>query len=196
MKKTFFFFLLVATAFLAGAQKKTPNPYRNFPLLVGVQFHALSEPLKDSKSAFANLGFFAGTEVSLNGKSNWVQQLTVAWQHNKAAGNSLMVYTQTAWRPAIAAGIYSEIKLGVGRYFNQKPFDSYEQKDGVWKKNEHGGKWMTMIPVGISIGYQPKSPKTMISPFVTYQVYAAGKYNPSAPIITNQLIQAGSRIHF
>ena len=55
---------------------------------------------------------------------------------------------------------------------------------------------MAMIPVGVSIGYQRYSAGRYIAPFISYQAFAAGKYNPSAPIITNQLIQAGSRIHF
>ena len=106
-----------------------------------------------------------------------------------------MLYTQSAWRPTIAGGFYTEIKAGVGAYYNTHPTAAYKMNNGEWVK-DNAGKWMTMIPIGVSIGYQQYSASRYIAPFISYQVFAAGQYNPSAPIITNQLIQAGSRIHF
>lgn len=196
MRKLLLSITILLAAILADAQPKAPKTYRNFPLVAGVQFHSLSQPLKDLKSAFSNTGVFAGTELSLNGKSTWVQQFTVGWQNNRDAGNGIMLYTQTAWRPNIGAGFYTEVKAGIGSFYNSHPTHSYRSENGAWIKEKRSGQWMTMIPVGVSAGYQRYAPTPFIAPFISYQVFAAGKYNPSAPIITNQLIQAGSRIYF
>lgn len=177
------------------AQTDSQKSYRNFPIIVMVQFHNLSMPFKDMKSNFSNIGFGIGTELSYNGKSNWVQQFNATWHHNKKVGNGILLYSQAAWRPNIASGVYSEVKAGAGYMYAFRPVESYKQTNGVWEPVKHRGKGMFTLPVGISLGYQSYSEKTYISPFITYQFLLISGYNQSVPLIPETLIQVGSRIH-
>ncbi|HNV28733.1 MAG TPA: hypothetical protein PKJ83_06345 [Cyclobacteriaceae bacterium] len=175
--------------------QETQNAYRNFPIIVMVQFHNLSMPFKDMKSNFSNVGFGLGTELSYNGKSNWVQQVSATWHHNKTVGNGILLYSQAAWRPNIASGVYTELKAGAGYMYAFRPVESFEQKSGTWESVGHKGKGMLTIPLGISLGYQSYSSKTYISPFISYQFMLISGYNQSIPLVPETLIQVGSRIH-
>lgn len=185
--------ICLATSLLA--QTDVQNGYRNFPIIVMVQFHNLSMPFKDMKSNFSNIGFGLGTELSYNGKSNWVQQINATWHHNKTVGNGIFVYSQAAWRPNIASGVYSEVKAGAGYMYAFRPVESYKQSNGVWESQGSKGKGMLALPVGISLGYQSYSDKTYISPFISYQFLLISGYNQSIPLVPETLIQVGSRIH-
>ncbi|WP_247232041.1 hypothetical protein [Telluribacter sp. SYSU D00476] len=187
-------FLLWATTY-ALAQEKTAPTNRSLPLMVGVQFHSLALPLRDVKTSFSNVGVFVGTELLLNRKSTLVQQLSVGWQSNRSVGSGMMVMTQTAWRPRIVGAFYTELKAGVGGWYIHHPTDSWRPANGEWVQARNSGKWLPLIPVGISVGLNP-SRGLPISPFISYQLFVAGHYNPSAPLVPNQLLQAGSRIHF
>lgn len=178
------------------AQSDSQNRYRNFPIIVMVQFHNLSMPFKDLKSNFSNIGFGLGTELSYNGKSNWVQQFNVTWHHNKTVGNGIFLYSQAAWRPNISNGVYSEVKAGAGYLYSFRPVTSYKQSKGVWESAANKGKGMLAVPVGISLGYQSYSDKTYISQFISYQFLLISGYNQSIPLVPETLIQVGSRIHF
>jgi hypothetical protein len=193
-KITFVFFGL-CLAITGLAQSDTQNRYRNFPIMVMVQFHNLSMPFKDMKSNFSNIGFGLGTELSYNGKSNWVQQISATWHRNKTVGNGILFYTQAAWRPTIGSGVYSELKAGAGYMYAFHPVESYRQKNGEWESVGRKGKGMFTLPVGISLGYQSYSEKTYISPFITYQFLLISGYNQSIPLVPETLIQVGSRIH-
>jgi hypothetical protein len=186
--------ICLATSLLA--QTDAQNGYRNFPIIVMVQFHNLSMPFKDMKSNFSNIGFGLGTELSYNGKSNWVQQFNATWHHNKTVGNGIFFYSQAAWRPNIASGVYSEVKAGAGYMYAFRPVESYKQSNGVWESQGNKGKGMLALPVGISLGYQSYSEKTYISPFISYQFLLISGYNQSIPLVPETLIQIGSRIHF
>ncbi len=194
-KITFVFFAL-CMAFTVHAQSDTQNSYRNFPIIVMVQFHNLSMPFKDMKSNFSNIGFGLGTELSYNGKSNWVQQFSATWHRNKTVGNGILLYSQAAWRPTIGSGIYSELKAGAGYMYAFRPVESFSQNNGKWESADRKGKGMFTLPVGISLGYQSFSEKTYISPFITYQFLLISGYNQSIPLVPETLIQVGSRIHF
>jgi hypothetical protein len=183
---------------LAGslrAQPDTQKDYRNFPIIVMVQFHNLSMPFKDMKSNFSSIGFGLGTELSYNGKSNWVQQVSATWHHNKTVGNGILLYSQAVWRPTIASGVYTELKAGAGYMYAFRPVESYKQNNGVWEATGNKGKGMFTLPVGISLGYQSYSSKTYISPFISYQFLLISGYNQSIPLVPETLIQLGSRIH-
>lgn len=177
------------------AQTDSQKSYRNFPIIVMVQFHNLSMPFKDMKSNFSNIGFGLGTELSYNGKSNWVQQFSATWHHNKTVGNGILLYSQAAWRPNIGSGVYSEVKAGVGYMYAFHPVESYKQNNGTWESVDRKGKGMFTLPVGISLGYQSYSEKTYISPFISYQFLLISGYNQSIPLVPETLIQVGSRIH-
>jgi hypothetical protein len=182
---------------LAGSllAQETQNAYRNFPIIIMVQFHNLSMPFKDMTSNFSNVGFGLGTELSYNGKSNLVQQFSATWHHNKTVGNGILLYSQAAWRPNIASGMYTEIKAGAGYMYAFRPVESYRQKNGVWESVGHQGKGMLAIPLGISLGYSSPSAKTYVSPFISYQFLLISGYNQSIPLVPETLIQVGSRIH-
>lgn len=177
------------------AQTDSQKSYRNFPIIVMVQFHNLSMPFKDMKSNFSNIGFGLGTELSYNGKSNWVQQFSATWHHNKTVGNGILLYSQAAWRPNIGSGVYSEVKAGAGYMYAFHPVESYKQNNGNWESVDRKGKGMFTLPVGISLGYQSYSEKTYISPFISYQFLLISGYNQSIPLVPETLIQVGSRIH-
>ena len=178
------------------AQTDTQKDYRHFPIIVMVQFHNLSMPFKDMKSNFSNIGLGFGTELSYNGKSNWVQQVSAMWHHNKTVGNGIMLYSQAAWRPTISSGVYTELKAGAGYMYAFRPVESYKQNNGVWEVTGNKGKGMFTLPVGISVGYQSYSDKTYVSPFISYQFLLISGYNQSIPLVPETLIQVGSRIHF
>lgn len=178
------------------AQPEHPKNYRNFPLVVSIQFHNLSLPFKDIKSNFSNIGLGLGTEWSLNGRHNWAQQINLVWLRNKAVGSGLFFYSQSAWRPAIASDFYTEIKIGAGYFYAFRPVKSFRQENGVWKPVGHKGKGMLAIPIGLSAGLNPFSQNTYISPFAGYQFLVLSGYNKSIPIIPETLIQIGSSIHF
>jgi hypothetical protein len=183
-------------AFSLQAQSDSPYNYRNFPVVVTLQFHSLTLPFRDMKFNFSNVGFGLGTEVSLNGKHNWAQQLSAIWYRNKAVGNGLFFYTQTAWRPGEQPGVYGEIKAGAGYLVSFRPVQSYKPANGAWVSAGRKGKGMLTIPVGISGGYDPGSSQTYLSPFISYQFLLLSGYSKSIPIVPETLIQAGSRIHF
>lgn len=183
-------------AFFAKAQTAKPKNYRNYPIVVTLQFHSLALPFRDIKSNFSNMGIGLGTEVSHNGKHNWAQQVSGVWYRNKAAGNGLLFYTQTAWRPTITQGIYSEVKAGIGYLYSFRPVESFKPVNGNWVSVGHKGKGMLALPVGLSIGYNKYSSGTYFSPFVSYQCMLVHKYNKSIPLVPETLIQMGSRIHF
>lgn len=189
--------MLAAVLFTHAArgQSKPAKTYRNFPIVFSVQFHSLSYPLKDLKTNFKNVGVGIGTEIALGSKHNWAQQFQLSWYNNRQAGNGILLYTQSAWRPTIVAHIYTELKAGFGYLYSFRPVISYEEKNGEWVSVGHRGKWLFTVPVGFSLGYNNYSAKTYVAPFASYQLLLSANYNKSVPIITNSLFQVGARIH-
>ena len=178
--------------FLNAQDKKT---YRNFPIILSVQFHSLAMPFQNITSNFSNIGLGLGTEISYNGKHNWAQQISAIWYRNKEAGNGMLFYTQTAWRPTIVSGVYTEVKAGLGYLYAFRPVQSFKQVTGNWVSVGHKGKGMLALPVGISIGYNRYSPGTWFSPFISYQWLVVNGYNKSVPLVPETIIQPGSGIH-
>jgi hypothetical protein len=181
--------------FQATAQDKVDHPYRNFPVILSIQFHSLSLPFKHLESNFSNVGIGIGTEVSYNGKQNWVQQFNFVWYRNKNIGNGILLNTQTVWRPTIVDNFYGEVKAGVGYSYSFRPVESFRPAQGGWRSVGHKGKGMLALITGISAGYNNYSAATYASPFVSYQFLVLRDYNKSIPIVPETLIQVGSRIH-
>lgn len=183
-------------AFCLQAQTGDINDhFRNFPIVLTIQFHSLSLPFKDFKSNFSNIGFGLGTEVGLNRKHTWVQQVSAVWYCNKAVGNGLLLYTQTAWRPNLFSNVFTEVKAGVGYLYAFRPVTSYKQVNGTWETVGRKGKGMLALPLGVSIGYHaPYSGKYLFSPFASYQFLILNGYNKSIPVVPETLFQVGSRI--
>lgn len=196
IKKLLKLCLCAALASPACGQHNPPKAYRNFPLIVTIQFHSLSLPFRDLTSNFSNIGIGLGTEVSHNGKQNWVQQFNVAWYRNKTVGNGLLLSTQTVWRPTISGSFYTEIKAGLGYHYSFRPVKSFKPVNGTWVAVGHKGKGFLAIPVGVSAGYNKYTAGTYYSPFISYQVLVLKGYNKSVPIVPETLLQAGARIHF
>ena len=196
MKKKTLLFVL-ACCWLAGAtaQSGDAKAYRNFPIIVSLQFHSLSMPFKDFKSNFSNMGIGLGTELSFNGRQNWVQQVNAVWYRNKTIGNGLFLYTQTAWRPKVVDHFYTEIKLGAGYLMSFRPVEAFQYQEGLWRPAGHKAKGLLALPIGISLGYDQYKPDTYFSPFVSYQFMLVNGYNQSIPLVPETLFQIGSRIH-
>jgi hypothetical protein len=182
-------------ALSASAQEESPKAYSNFPIIVTVQFHALSLPFKNLKSNFRNVGIGLGTEVSHNGKQNWITQFGMLWYRNKAVGNGWLLYTQTGWRPTLAGDVYTELKAGVGYLIASRPVQSWKPVEDRWENAGRKGKGMFTIPVGISAGVNTGSGNTLVSPFVSYQFMIVNGYSTSIPIVPQTLIQTGARVH-
>ncbi|MDX2301474.1 MAG: hypothetical protein NW226_01685 [Microscillaceae bacterium] len=197
MKKLIFipFIGLILFMQMASAQTDQPKDYRNFPIIVTLQFHSLTTPFRNLKSNFRNIGIGIGTEVSYFDSPNWVQQFNILWYHNKAVGNGLMLYTQAAWRPELFAFTYGEIKAGLGCLISNRPSKSFIKNNGHWISVGRKGKAMLTLPVGISLGYQDYSEQTYLSPFISYQVMLLKGYNQTIPIVPESLLQIGTRIH-
>ena len=177
------------------AQHEPVKTYRNFPIILTLQFHSLSLPFKNFGSNFSNVGFGAGTEFSYSGKQDWVQQFHLGWIHNKNVGNRLLMYTQTTWRPTLGGNVYGEIKAGVGYAVAYRPVESFRQENDKWVSVAHSGKGMLMIPVAASIGYNNYKEDLYASPFISYQLFALKGYSKSIPLVPEQMFQIGSRVH-
>jgi hypothetical protein len=196
MSKKTLLLAFVPLAVFGQVAAQSEKEYRNFPLVISLQFHALSLPFRDLKSNLGNVGVVLGTEVSHNGGHDWAQQFSVLWIRNRAVGNGILIHTQTAWRPTIGAGVYTEVKAGAGYLYAFRPTESYRPVNGTWVGVGHKGKGMLAVPVGVSIGYNKYSSETYVSPFVSYQFVVLSGYNKSIPIVPETLLQVGSRIHF
>jgi len=187
--------LLSLTISQAQTTEDSNKDYRNFPLIVSVQFQNFSMPFKDLGSNFSHVGIALGTEVSLNGKQNWAQQFQVGYYLNKEAGNGFFTYTQTVYRPTIYKHFFAEVKAGVGWQRVFHPVDAYEFQNGTWT-SVTGGKSQLIVPLGISVGYNDYSTNTYVAPFISYQVIPSLFYDETIPLNFYSLFQIGTRIHF
>ena len=198
MKKSILFFasLLTSIASIRAQDGQAPvKNYRNFPLIVSVQFQNLAYPFHDIKSNFGHVGFALGTEVSYNGKQNWVQQFQAGYFLNKDAGNGFFAMTQAVYRPTVFEHFYPEVKAGIGWQRTFHPVEAYEFVDGSYVTKK-GGKSQLIVPLGITIGYSKYKEDTYVSPFISYQVIPALFYNDGIPLNFYSLFQLGTRIHF
>jgi len=197
MKKNIqWLWVAILFAHSAAGQNDSGKTYRNFPLVVSLQFHALSFPFKDMKANFRNIGIGIGTEIALGSTHTWAQQFQLVAYRNKQVGSGIILYTQSAWRPTIVSYIYTELKTGFGVTYNFRPVKSFQQINGGWVSVGHKGKFMLTVPLGVSLGYNKFSKNTYVAPFVSYQILANTNYAKGIPVITNSLYQLGSQIHF
>jgi hypothetical protein len=198
MKKNFLIYSLMILSQTVSQAQDSDQPdrgYRNFPLIVSLQFQNFALPFHDLTSNFTHVGISLGTEVSLNGKQNWAQQLQAGYYLNKEMGNGFFTYTQTVYRPTVFKHFYPEVKVGIGWQRAFHPVDAYVFDIGIWTRDA-GGKSQLIVPVGISIGYNDYRATTYASPFITYQVIPALFYDDVLPLNFYSLFQVGTRIHF
>lgn len=198
MKNNFFKLLLLVllpAVLYAQDAADSGKDYRNFPLIISVQFQNFALPFHDLKSNFTHVGIALGTEVSLNGKQNWAQQFQAGFYLNSEAGNGFFTCTQMVYRPTVFQHFFPEIKAGIGWQRVFHPVETYQFENGNWVSTA-GGKSQLIVPLGISVGYNDYSPKTYLSPFVSYQVIPALFYAKDLPLSFYSLFQVGTRIHF
>jgi hypothetical protein len=197
--KTFLLSLFLVLTLQSYSQGQTADnsekDYRNFPLIVSIQFQNFALPLKDLGSNFSNVGFAIGTEVSLNGKQNWAQQFQAGYYFNRDAGNGFFTYTQTVYRPTLFNDFYAEVKFGLGWQRVFHAVDAYVYENGNYVSTA-GGKSQLIVPLGISLGYNDYKQNTYAAPFISYQVIPALFYNDGIPLNFYSLFQVGTRIHF
>ena len=196
MKKILIFCICICFLGGANAQKPSIAGHRNFPVILSLRFHSISMPFKNLGSNFSNVGIGLGTEVSYNGRQNWVQQFMISWQRNAPAGNSLLLSTQTVWRSDFVDNFFTEFKAGIGYSYSFRPVPSYKQENGKWVAAGHRGKGMLAIPLGVGAGYNKYSNNTYFSPFAGYQLVLLKNYSKSIPLVPETVIEAGTRIHF
>ena len=181
---------------VAYPQEKSGKDFRNFPIVITLQFHSLAMPFKDIGSHFKNIGFGIGTEVSHNGSNDWVQQFGIIRYRNKALGNGWLFSTTTAWRPWLGEPVYGEVRIGIGYLLASKPSANWIQKDGKWISAGKKGKGMLAIPAGIGLGFHDlQDDKTYVSPFMGYQVNFLKGYSKDLPLVPETLLQTGAGIH-
>jgi hypothetical protein len=187
-------FIALAPFLNSLGQENRNRSYRNFPLIITVQFHALALPFKDLIANFSNPGIGVGTEFSYNGNQNWVQQFSAIWYRNRNTGNGIMWTTQIVWRPTLSGNLFTEIKVGIGYHYSFRPVESYNQKNAAWLRVGHKGKSMFVYPVGVSVGYNNYTGSTAASPFISYQFLLLTGYNKSIPLVPETLLQVGTRV--
>ena len=175
------FFWLLLPAFSFAQSEVADTDYRNFPIIVSLQFHNFALPFHDLGSNFMHVGISLGTEVSFNGKQNWVQQFQAGYYLNKEMGNGFFTYTQTVFRPTVFSNFYPEIKAGIGWQRTFHPVDAYKFEDGSYVPTP-GGKSQLIVPLGVSVGYNKYSEQTYLSPFVSFQVVPSLFYNDGIPL--------------
>ncbi|MFD1141926.1 hypothetical protein ACFQ4C_12435 [Larkinella insperata] len=199
MIKSFLFNLLLylLTSLLpvtAQPGSSAERPKRDWPLVVSLQFQSVSMPFRDLKSTFSNIGISLGTEVAYNRRGNLLQQVQVGFFRNANAGNGLFIHTQAAYRPRFGP-VYTEVKAGLGYQLAFHPNTTLRFRNGEWQPANQVGKGMLLVPVGVSLGYRGLKTRPTFEPFVSYQFFVLQGYNPDVPLLPNQLIQVGSRIH-
>ena len=192
MKYYVLIFIASIGAFNALGQERQQR--YDFPITVTLYFPALAMPFRNLDLNFRNIGAGLGTEVTLNHDGTWVQQLHLAWLRNRNAGNALLVYSQTAWRPDIGSNGFGEIKAGVAYVYATTASSSFQSSKGDWHSTGHKGKGMFGLPVGMALGYHGYQANTRYSPFLGYQFMILTKYNKTVPIMPITLIQTGVSI--
>jgi len=177
---------------MAKAQPEATGP-ADFPIMLSVQFHALSMPFKNLGANLRNVGIGIGTAVHYGGSPHWQQQVQLVWYRNKAVGNGLLLYTQAAWRPGIGNDGFAEVKAGVGYLLSFRPVPVYSQQGGVWVSHGKAPKGMLAVPVGIGAAVAAQG-QSSLAPFVNYQLMLVSGYNSSVPLVPQTLLQVGTYI--
>lgn len=191
------FFLTLLWLEEGHAQKPgRSRQYDNFPIVLGIQFHSIGKPFHRMADIFSNPGFTIGTEVGLGSSHTWAQTFQLGWYRNRNAGNGLMVYTQSVYRPYLAGNSFAEVKAGFGWLRTKLPSRGLAMGDGKWTSPGRFTKNMLMIPAGIGLGYNGWNNSTYVAPTISYQGFLSGVYNQSFPILWNSLLQGQTRIHF
>ena len=164
------------------------------PIVLTIQFHAMTVPFHNFKANFKNIGIGIGTELNFSKASKFHQSFSVLWYRNQALGNGLLVNTQIVWRPSIGNTGYGELRLGPGYLFSKRPIKSYQYQNGDWITVGKKGKGLFNVLAGVAGGYRNTVGNYEYSPFAAYQIMAVGAYNRTVPLVTETLFQIGTRL--
>lgn len=186
--------LLLIVALILTESAIAQRITQNWPVTVALQFHNVSMPFRDLKTTLSNVGISLGTEFSYNRQGTLNQNVQISYYRNRYAGDGLMAQAQLIYRPHVGSA-FGEIKAGLGWLYNFTPTQTLTLREGQWQTQLHTGKSMLLIPLGVSLGYENRQHPARLSPFVSYQFGVALGYNPSIPLVPNQFLQVGSRIH-
>lgn len=155
--------------------------YKKLPVIVGLQIHNFSMPLRDIRSHFSHPGLFLGTEFVYRQKSKLFQNVNIGGYTNREIGNGLFINTQIGIRPKIISGFYGEVKAGIGYLWAFHPTKAYEYVDGDWQ-NITGGTSQLIFPLDLGFGYSFTTNRSELSPFFNYQINPALFYNKTLPV--------------
>ena len=175
------------------AQSDPAGNYRDFPIMITLQFNALSMPFRDI--TFANPGIGLGTELRLNGPCTAVQQFQLIWYRNRNTGNGITLQTQSVWRPTMGKNGFGELKLGLGYLISRRPSEAFESKGGTWISRGRKGKGMLTIPLAVGAGWVQDGDRYSTATFAGYQFMLLNNYSKSIPLVPATFVQAGVRIH-
>lgn len=194
-KKVIIIYLLLAGAYGLRGQEMRPGN-QNFPLVITLEFHSLSVPLKEMLANFSNIGIGIGTELYFNNNPEWGQRFSVVWIRNKQVGNGLLFYSQAFWRPAASGDAFGELKAGLGYMLARRPVESFQKVDGEWKSVGRRGKGMLTVPLGLGLGIHTFTADRQFTHQLGYQFLVLNNYNASVPIVPETLIQVGTSTRF
>ena len=175
-KLTYSIFIILISCGLKAQQRGEINNYRKFPITLGVQFQNFAMPFKDIGSNFRHLGFFVGTEISLNKNETLLQNAIMGSYFNKELGAGTYLSSQFIYQPHLFNRTFFRLQGGVGYLFVRHPVQAYKFENNAWKKTG-GGKSQLIIPIELSVGYSFETLLGKHSPFFSYQLSPALFYN-------------------
>ncbi|QNF35504.1 hypothetical protein HUW51_23370 [Adhaeribacter swui] len=199
MKKLIFLLFLGCTQ-IAWAQESHPKTARSnkFPLVVSVNFNAVSTPFHKPGNNLKNLGLRVGTELPYNKKGNLFQTVNVGYYRNRLNGDGIYLNSEFGYRPNLYKGFGPEFKLGPGFaniYLPTKPLET--DGKGNWKQATNTGKTAFQVHGSLGLQYHNLTRSQVdVSPFVQYEIVGVAGYNKTIPLLPTSFIHAGCRLKF
>jgi hypothetical protein len=193
--------LLFLIPFIFGtvrAQDPGPGPFENLPLVISLNFNAISTPFHKLQNNFRNIGIRIGTEIALNRKQNLLQSLNFCYYRNRQNGDGIFINSEFTFRPEIFKGANIEFKIGPGvaQLFFPSP-TLVPDGSGGWKKQGMSSKTTFQVHTGFGVGYSGfKLGTTEVSPFLNYEIVGLAGYNRTIPVLPTSFIQTGTRLKF
>lgn len=194
MKTTFILLMLLVGSIPELNGQNDGRSHQNFPLVISLEFHALSLPFKNLKSNLSNIGIGIGTELYYGNNPATAQRFSITWYRNKAVGNGLFLYSQFIWRPRLVNDAFGEMKAGLGYLISQRPAPSYAQKNGEWVSVGKKGNAMWTVPIGLGLGSYHQLDDRQLASYLSYQFLAVTNFSQSIPVIPETLLQVGTII--
>lgn len=184
--------LSIGCFFLAVTCFGQSSKQNDWPIILSLDFHALSLPFKKIGSNFKNVGIGIGTQLSYNDEETWVQRFQAIYYLNRNVGNGLMIHSQLVRVQKISDNEFGEIKIGVGYLYAFRPNTAWEQTNGEWKQKGKKGKSMFVLPIGLGVASTFGTHDQYH--YTSYQALFLTGYNESIPLVPESLIEFGTLI--